>query len=119
MFQKSLRRGVCAVGTGMEKKGMCVRDGRQDDRRTCVKILLKSLRPGLRLLNKILFKRSTTCVASYIHCSHDTTIIITLSDLPSKSSGFPVCPSFKEKVLSSVMQKSVGVDNLMVLKKGK
>ena len=103
MFQKSLRRGGCGVGMGMEKKGMYVRDGRQDDRRTCVKILLKSLRPGLRLLNKILFKKSTTCVVSYIHCSHDTTVIITLSDLPSKSSGFPVCPSFKEKRKSPLL----------------
>lgn len=46
---------------------MCVKDGMQVNKRTYVKVLSTGINPGLRLLNKIIFKKSTSCDAVYSH----------------------------------------------------
>lgn len=56
---------------------MCVRDPRQANKRTPVEILLKGVSPGLKLRNKIMYKKNMSRDAGWIYCSQDTVITIT------------------------------------------
>lgn len=119
MFQKSLRR----EGQRMGGEGQCVwATGSGPTEKTWVKILLKGLSPGLRPLNKLMFKRS---LVIQVISTVSKTLWLSLPELSRsasfyKSTEFLVWPSFKEKRKGPpLINPERGVDDLTALKKGK
>lgn len=51
-------------GGHWRRKVMCVRDGMRSTKGLMLRVLLMGVNPGLRLLNKIIFKKSTSCDAA-------------------------------------------------------